>query len=270
MKSPQVTQDMMAAWADYETPPEAVNNADFILARDAFMSGWLASRQSPQPPQDAVERLKRIDEFVTNYFAPWGSWKTAWWEGEVSDDAAFSDNNALKHVANIARASLSGAGGEAASPLARPAHDIEEIIVSAIWEHLARRAKTRNTAFRLAREIRAAIAAITPSPAPPSVVECRHEPYQGRCVHCDIPFLHGQPYYGETPRDQALAAELIEFDKALYSAMRSQEEDVKVNGAEHPGLLEPMQEILQRLYRRFKHLRAIANGASPTPPETSI
>jgi hypothetical protein len=220
MKSPQVTQDMMAAWADYETPPEAVNNADFILARDAFMSGWLASRQSPQPPQDAVERLKRIDEFVTNYFAPWGSWKTAWWEGEVSDDAAFSDNNALKHVANIARASLS--------------------------------------------------AAITPSPAPPSVVECRHEPYQGRCVHCDIPFLHGQPYYGETPRDQALAAELIEFDKALYSAMRSQEEDVKVNGAEHPGLLEPMQEILQRLYRRFKHLRAIANGASPTPPETSI
>lgn len=52
------------------------------------------------------EGLERIDQFITAYREPWGSWKTAWWEGEVSDDAAFSADNALMHVANIARQSL--------------------------------------------------------------------------------------------------------------------------------------------------------------------
>ena len=42
-------------------------------------------------------------DFIDKFFEPWGSWKTAWWEGEVSDDAAFSADNALKHVANILR-----------------------------------------------------------------------------------------------------------------------------------------------------------------------
>jgi len=53
------------------------------------------------------EALERIDEFVRKYFQPWGAWKTVWWEGEVAGDAAFSDNNALKHVANIAKKALS-------------------------------------------------------------------------------------------------------------------------------------------------------------------
>lgn len=42
-------------------------------------------------------------DFIDKFFEPWGSLKTAWWEGEVSDDAAFSADNALKHVANILR-----------------------------------------------------------------------------------------------------------------------------------------------------------------------
>lgn len=42
-------------------------------------------------------------DFIDKFFRPWGSWKTVWWEGEVSDDAAFSSDNALKHVANILR-----------------------------------------------------------------------------------------------------------------------------------------------------------------------
>jgi hypothetical protein len=45
---------------------------------------------------------EQIATFTRTYFEPWGSWKTAWWEGEVSDAAAFSAGNALKHVANIA------------------------------------------------------------------------------------------------------------------------------------------------------------------------
>lgn len=51
-------------------------------------------------------RLEAIGKFVDAYLSPWGAWKTAWWEGEVSDDAAFSDRNALRHVANLARAPL--------------------------------------------------------------------------------------------------------------------------------------------------------------------
>lgn len=30
------------------------------------------------------------------------------------------------------------------------------------------------------------------TPVSPSVV-CRHEPYQGKCAHCDIPFKDGRP-----------------------------------------------------------------------------
>ncbi len=63
-------------------------------------------------PVGGEERaLKKIVEFVRNYFEPWGSWKTAWWEGEVSDEATFSDGNALKHVANIASKALSEGSG---------------------------------------------------------------------------------------------------------------------------------------------------------------
>jgi len=25
------------------------------------------------------------------------------------------------------------------------------------------------------------------------LVRCRHEPYQGRCAHCDVPFINGLP-----------------------------------------------------------------------------
>ncbi|NML11615.1 hypothetical protein HHL08_15905 [Sphingobium sp. AR-3-1] len=57
---------------------------------------------SPAAHADVREALsEQVRKFVDNYFAPWGSWKTAWWEGEVSDNAAYSAENALKHVANI-------------------------------------------------------------------------------------------------------------------------------------------------------------------------
>lgn len=61
-------------------------------------------RSTPVAQGDEVrDALERIDKFVTDYLSPWGSWKTPWWEGEVSDEATFSDDNALKHCANIAR-----------------------------------------------------------------------------------------------------------------------------------------------------------------------
>lgn len=61
----------------------------------------LAASPSPAPlaasgPEAGVNDKAR--EFLNNWFAPWGSWKTAWWEGEVGDDVEMSDANALKHL----------------------------------------------------------------------------------------------------------------------------------------------------------------------------
>jgi hypothetical protein len=77
----------------YETPAEAITawNTRAAEVRIATLEG----------------ALRKQAEFVDNYFSPWGAWKTEWWEGEVSGHAAFSDGNALKHLANMARATLS-------------------------------------------------------------------------------------------------------------------------------------------------------------------
>jgi hypothetical protein len=51
---------------------------------------------------EAAARLASIADFVRQFREPWGSWKTAWWESEVSDDVAFTADNALMHVHNLA------------------------------------------------------------------------------------------------------------------------------------------------------------------------
>ena len=71
-------------------------HADMLDEAADTITDLLASKQA----------LERIDKFITDYFSPWGSWKTAWWEGEVSDDVEFSDANALRHIAKIARSLL--------------------------------------------------------------------------------------------------------------------------------------------------------------------
>lgn len=48
--------------------------------------------------------------------------------------------------------------------------------------------------------------------------------------------------------------EIERFRQHLSSARNSQEQDVRVNGKTHPGLLEPMLEILQALVRDFDEL----------------
>jgi len=60
--------------------------------------------------REMAEALEHIGKFVDDFKAPWGpkqgKWKTKWWAQEVSDDAAFTADNALMHVANIARKAL--------------------------------------------------------------------------------------------------------------------------------------------------------------------
>lgn len=78
------------------------------------LSMWQAMIDSAPPahPAPASEAGAKVRKFVDNYFAPWGSWKTAWWEGEVSDDAAYCAENALKHVANMVSATTDAAQGQ--------------------------------------------------------------------------------------------------------------------------------------------------------------
>jgi hypothetical protein len=67
----------------------------------------LAALASPSHPASAGDETREALAFIDKFFEPWGSWKTVWWESEVSGDAAFSADNALKHVANILRRALS-------------------------------------------------------------------------------------------------------------------------------------------------------------------
>lgn len=56
---------------------------------------------------------------------------------------------------------------------------------------------------------------------------------------------------------------ITKFRGRLYSAMRSQEEDVRVNGSNHPGLLEPMQDILRALFKEFEDLNIVDTPVIP-------
>lgn len=43
-------------------------------------------------------QLAEITKLASDYFEPWGSWKTAWWEGEVGEDKEFSGDNLLREI----------------------------------------------------------------------------------------------------------------------------------------------------------------------------
>lgn len=34
------------------------------------------------------------------------------------------------------------------------------------------------------------------------VFSCKHDPYQGRCVHCNVPFVDGRPYFSPVPASE--------------------------------------------------------------------
>ncbi len=93
--------DAIAEWntrhrlnATTSSAPIVPETADKTPRRNARPFPATPSRQ---------DGLREALDFIDKFFEPWGAWKTVWWEGEVSDDAAFSDGNALKHVANILR-----------------------------------------------------------------------------------------------------------------------------------------------------------------------
>lgn len=50
---------------------------------------------------------------------------------------------------------------------------------------------------------------------------------------------------------------LVRFRDRLYSAWANQAQDVKVNGPEHPGLLEPMEGILRQRLEEFDAILAL-------------
>ncbi|MEY4429583.1 MAG: hypothetical protein RLZZ182_2272 [Pseudomonadota bacterium] len=71
-------------------------------------------------------------------------------------------------------------------------------------------AGARNDAERVWRSMWLAAEAARP----PTVAQCQHEAYQGRCVHCDVAFKDGAPVShvaatGETPRTDEYYAEYL-------------------------------------------------------------
>jgi hypothetical protein len=110
------------------TPPVAVPVSEELAARLRSCEAAFR-REYPQyggglygEAADALEALSvpdkgvqgdqgaRAREFIENWFSPWGSWKTAWWEMVVSDDVEMSDANALRALQKIlAQASEGGA-----------------------------------------------------------------------------------------------------------------------------------------------------------------
>lgn len=46
-------------------------------------------------------KIARVTEFLRQYLEPWGSWKTEWWERQVSATEPYSDEAALRHVLEV-------------------------------------------------------------------------------------------------------------------------------------------------------------------------
>lgn len=77
---------------------------------------------------------------------------------------------------------------------------------------------------------------------------------------CEVTVLRNPDGPEAAEAISSLLKALQHVEKRVYSLMRSQEEDVKVNGPTHPGLLEPMQELLRDLH---KEVRAALNSDAP-------
>lgn len=61
---------------------------------------------SPAEPSGWPEKVR---EFIDNWFAPWGSWKTEWWE-DVSRDREMTPANALLVLRSLLPPSSEGGG----------------------------------------------------------------------------------------------------------------------------------------------------------------
>lgn len=79
--------------------------ARFVEVEDADGNSLNVGRWQDRP-DGYVELVIEIESreaktFIHNWFEPWGSWKTIWWEGEVGDHVPMTPNNALRHVQKL-------------------------------------------------------------------------------------------------------------------------------------------------------------------------
>lgn len=100
-----------AASLSYEQIAKVAEDNRRSASRDAELAwdgetanSWKARAQASEAREAALrEALKDVGKQADNWFAPWGAWKTAWWEDFAPDDAAMSEGNFIKAVANFAR-----------------------------------------------------------------------------------------------------------------------------------------------------------------------
>jgi hypothetical protein len=81
------------AWSD-KVRPDPVDDADFA-------AGWNAALSAARPAAPVTEitenDLQATKKLLDDFLAPWGSWKTEWWEG-IAGNLEFSDHNMLRII----------------------------------------------------------------------------------------------------------------------------------------------------------------------------
>lgn len=50
---------------------------------------------TPRPKSRSITAIRKL---IDDFFAPWGSWKTAWWELEVGDSESFGPDALLREI----------------------------------------------------------------------------------------------------------------------------------------------------------------------------
>ncbi|GEM_PF-3654627 len=104
--APVVRETIEHYAADDKHPSGTFTNAYLVMCdecgteqaaeyKSEAFEAW--NRRGPAVPAEPVAAR----EFIENWFAPWGSWKTAWWEMAVSDDVEMTEANALVAIRKL-------------------------------------------------------------------------------------------------------------------------------------------------------------------------
>lgn len=87
------------------------------LARESVAEANTARQKAEAGLAEAVEQAREVPEAVRqaveNWFSPWGSWKTSWWEDFAGDDHEYTSENFIKTLGRNAASVLTrlGEGG---------------------------------------------------------------------------------------------------------------------------------------------------------------
>jgi hypothetical protein len=151
---------------------------------------------------DTLSPQNAAREFIDNWFSPWGSWKTAWWESFVGDDIEMTGDEAMVVVRKLL----------ARTEPPKPAPSAEGVDIEAI----KREAYKQGWSDREGDLLCAMDRIYPPSPGPETGVEIAEEAsFAPRCPSCGVtdddhaPDCACQPLSAEESDAWDMAAGLI-------------------------------------------------------------